>query len=76
MKFSDVFTSKDKIQLDKKTLIILRWIAAFGQFTTISVVYFIFKFQLPFFYCSLIIFFGVLTNIYLSFGVKNNQLIT
>ena len=74
MKFSDVFTSKDTIQLDKKTLVILRWIAAFGQLVTISVVYLIFKFELPFFYCLLIIFFGVLTNIYLSLGIKNNQL--
>ena len=74
MKFSDVFTSKDNIQLDKKTLVILRWIAAFGQYTTISVVYFVLKFELPFFHCSLIIFFGILTNIYLSLRVKSSQL--
>jgi len=27
MKFSEVFKSKDNIQLDKKTLVALRWIA-------------------------------------------------
>jgi len=74
MKFSEVFTSKDNIQLDKKTLVILRWIAIVGQFFTISIVYFFLSFELPFFYCSAIILFGVLTNIYLQFRVKENQL--
>ena len=59
MKFSKVFTSKDNIHLDKKTLVILRWIANVGQFITISAVYFILRFELPFFYCSIIIFIGV-----------------
>ena len=45
MKFSEVFTSKDNIQLDKKTLVILRWIALVGQYLTISIVYFIFQFD-------------------------------
>ena len=74
MKFSDVFTSKDNIQLDKKTLVILRWIAIFGQFITINFVYFLLKFEFPFFSCLLIIFSGVLTNIYLAFKFKKNQL--
>ena len=74
MKFSEFFTSKDNIQLDKKTLVALRWISLVGQYLTISIVYFIFKFELPFFYCSLIIFFGVLTNLYLQFKFKKNQL--
>jgi len=74
MKFSEIFTSKDKVQLDKKTLVFLRWIALVGQYLTISIVYFIFKFELPFFYCSLIIFIGFLTNIYLQFKFKKNQL--
>ena len=74
MKFSEVFTSKDNVQLDKKTLVFLRWIAIVGQFVTISVVFFIFKFELPFFYCSMVIFLGVLSNFYLQFKFKNNQL--
>ena len=74
MKFSEVFTSKDNIQLDKKTLVILRWIAIVGQYLTISIVYFFFKFELPFFYCSIAIFFGVITNFYLQFIFKKNQL--
>jgi len=74
MKFSEVFTSKDNIQLDKKTLVILRWIALVGQYLTINIVNFIFKYELPFFYCSLVIFIGVITNFYLQFIFKNNQL--
>jgi len=74
MRFSEFFTSKDNIQLDKKTLVILRWIAIVGQYFTISIVYFIFKFELPFFYCSLVIFIGVITNLYLQFKFKKNQL--
>jgi len=74
MKFSEVFTSKDNIQLDKRTLVILRWIAIIGQYLTISIVYFILKFKLPFFYCSIIIFIGILTNFYLQFKFDKNQL--
>ena len=74
MKFSEVFSSKDSIQLDKKTLVFLRWIAIVGQLITISIVFFFFKFELPFFYCSIVIFLGALTNFYLQFKFKNNQL--
>jgi len=74
MRFSEFFTSKDSIQLNKKVLVNLRWIALVGQFLTISIVYFYFKFELPFFYCSIVILFGVLTNFYLQFKFKKNQL--
>ena len=74
MKFSEFFTSKDNIQLDKKTLVALRWIALGGQYLTINIVHFIFKFELPFFYCSFLIFIGFLTNFYLKFKFKKNQL--
>jgi len=74
MRFSDVFTSKDNIQLDKKTLVILRWIAIIGQYISISIVYLILNFELLFFYCSIISLLGVVTNFYLQFVVKENQL--
>ena len=74
MKFSEVFTSKDNIQLDKRTLVILRWIAIVGQYITISIVYLVLSFELPFFYCSAVISIGVVTNFYLQFKVKKNQL--
>ena len=74
MKFSEVFASKDNIQLDKKTLVILRWIAIVGQLITINIVYFILNFDFPFTYCYLIIFFGILTNLFLQFKVKQKLL--
>ena len=74
MKFSEFFKTKDNIQLDKKTLVNLRWIALIGQYLTINIIYFIFKFNLPFLYCSLIIFIGLTTNFYLQFIFKKNQL--
>tara|TARA_B100000029_G_scaffold111519_1_gene103524 strand:+ start:22 stop:1308 length:1287 start_codon:yes stop_codon:yes gene_type:complete len=74
MKFSEFFTTKDNIQLDKKTLVTLRWIALAGQYFTIALVYFIFKFELPFLYCSIVVLLGILTNLYLQFGFKKNQL--
>ena len=74
MEFSEFFTSKDNLHLDKRTLVILRWIAIVGQYITISIVYLIFNFELPFFYCSIVILVGVATNLYLQFKVKENQL--
>ena len=74
MKFSEVFTSKNNIQLDKRTLVILRWITIIGQYISICIVYFFLNFELPIFHCSIIIFLGVLTNFYLQFGEKKNQL--
>ena len=74
MKFSEFFKSKDNIQLDKKTLVILRWIANIGQLISIVSVYIILNFSFPFFYCLMIILAGALTNFYLQFIVKENQL--
>ena len=74
MKFSDFFVSKDHTQLDKKTLVILRWIAIVGQYITISIVYFVFDFNFPFYLCLGAILIGAITNFYLQFYIKENQL--
>ena len=74
MKFSNFFKTRDNIQLDKRTLVILRWLALIGQYSTISIVYFYLKFEFLFFYCSIIILIGALTNVYLQFIIKENQL--
>ena len=76
MKFLDLFKSTDNIQLDKKTLVTLRWIAIAGQFFTINFVYFVLKFSFPYYYCCLVIFLGALTNCYLQFKVKKNLIST
>ena len=46
MNFSDFFKSKDNIQLDKKTLVVLRWLALIGQYITISIVFFVLNLRL------------------------------
>jgi len=74
MKFSETFTSKDSIKLDKETLLILRWIALLGQFFAIVLVKFIFNFKLELLLCLLIIAIGVLSNFYLKFKIKEKQL--
>jgi len=74
MKLLEIFKVSDEIQLDKKTLVTLRWIAIIGQLITINFVFFILNFDFPFFYCSAIVFFGILTNIFLQFRDKKNLL--
>ncbi len=70
MKLLEALKLKENIELDKKTLVILRWIAIAGQLVTINIVYFILHFDFPFIYCSVIIFFGIFTNFFLQFKVK------
>ena len=74
MKFSETFTSKDSIKLDKETLLILRWIALLGQFFAIVLVKFIFNFKLELLLCLSIITIGILSNFYLKFKIKEKQL--
>ena len=74
MKLLDLLKYEEDLRLEKKTVIILRWIALIGQLITIYLVHFLFGFQLPLIYCSLTIFFGGLTNIFIQFNFKNNQL--
>ena len=74
MKLLEIFKSSNDIQLDKKTLVVLRWIAIIGQFITINFVYLILELDFPYIYCFSIIFFGSLTNIFLQFRVGEKLL--
>ena len=60
--------------LKKSTYISLRWIAIIGQLISINVVYLYFNFDFDYIYSSLIIFFGILSNIYLILIYKKTQL--
>ncbi len=61
--------------LSKRTFVNLRWIALLGQLISVLFVEYILKFNFEFYYyCLIIIFFGIFTNIYLQFKVKENQL--
>ena len=60
--------------LNKSTYINLRWIAYIGQLIAILIVEFLLKFNFDYFICISIIGLSVLTNLFLQFKVKDNQL--
>ncbi len=70
MNFSNLFRIGENLNLDRKTLVYLRWIAITGQFLTISFVYFYLNLDLPILWTFLVIGVGFLTNIYLQFRIK------
>ena len=74
MDFSTLFRVKENLNLDKRTLTILRYIAIFGQFFAINTVYFYLGLTFPIELSYLVIFIGLLTNLYLQFGIRINQL--
>ena len=74
MDFSTLFRTKENLNLDKNTLTILRYIAMFGQFTAISIVYFYLDLKFPIKESYIIIVIGLLTNFFLQFKIKVNQL--
>ena len=70
MNFSTLFRLEENLNLDKKTLVFLRWIAIFGQLFSVNLVYFFLNLEFPIFLCHIIIFLGFLTNLFLQFGFK------
>ena len=60
--------------LNKSIYINLRWIGIIGQFITINIVYFFFKFQFNIYLTNLIIFLGILTNLILVYFYQKNIL--
>ena len=74
MDFSTLFRTKENLNLDKSTLTILRYIAIIGQFIAINVVFFYLNLEFPITASLIVVFIGLLTNLYLQFKVKANQL--
>ena len=74
MKLSNFLRYDEDLTLQKKTVVILRWIALIGQLITIYVVHFLLELNLPIILCSITIFCGGLTNIFIQFTFKKNQL--
>ncbi len=74
MKFSTLFRLEENLHLDKKTLVILRWIAIVGQLIAINLVYSYLNLSFPIIESHIIIFIGLITNLYLQFKIKTNQL--
>ncbi len=60
--------------LKKSTYISLRWIGIIGQLISINVVYFYFNFEFNFTLSNIIIFIGILSNLYLIFIYNKTQL--
>ncbi len=71
MKF---FETSKFYSLKKSTYINLRWIGIIGQLLSVNLVYFYFNFDFNFLFCNLVIFFGILSNIFLIFVYKKTQL--
>ena len=74
MNLSTLFRKKENLNLDKNTLTTLRYIAIFGQFLAINIVFFYLKLPFPIELSYLIILLGLGTNLYLQFAIKLNQL--
>tara|TARA_B100001029_G_scaffold166327_1_gene158674 strand:- start:75 stop:1361 length:1287 start_codon:yes stop_codon:yes gene_type:complete len=60
--------------LNKSTYVNLRWIAIIGQLIAILSVQFVLNFKFNYFYCLSIVILSILTNLYLIFKFKENQL--
>ncbi len=60
--------------LNKITYVNLRWIGVIGQFITINAVTFLFKFEFNFLLANIIVLIGALSNIFLFYFFKKNQL--
>jgi len=74
MNFSTLFRTKENLNLDKNTLTILRYIAIFGQFIAVNLVFFYYDLQFPLKESYIIILVGLITNLFLQLRVKVNQL--
>ena len=70
MDFATIFRLEENLNLDRKTLVFLRWIAIFGQLFSVNLVYFFLDLNFPVLLCHIVIFIGLFTNIYLQFGLK------
>ena len=58
----------------KSTYISLRWIGIAGQLLAVNFVYFFLNFEFNWLFSSITIFFGILSNLYLTFIYKKTQL--
>ena len=71
MKF---FETSKYYTLKKSTYISLRWIGIIGQLLSIYIVYFYLNFDFKFIISNIVIFVGVLSNLYLIFIYQKTQL--
>ena len=70
----EISSSSKSSHLNRISYINLRWIGIIGQFITINVVAFIFKFEFNFIIANVVVLIGALSNIFLIYFFKKNQL--
>jgi two-component system sensor histidine kinase RegB len=71
MKF---FQTSKYYSFKKSTYISLRWIGIIGQLISVNFVYFFLNFKFDFLTSNVVIFFGILSNLYLIYIYKKTQL--
>ena len=71
MKF---FEASNLYSINKSTYSNLRWIAYLGQLSTILFVEFFLNFKFNYLACIGILLFSILTNLYLQFRIRENQI--
>ena len=69
-----VFDNSELFTLNRLTYVNLRWIAFIGQIVSIFIVEFVLNFKFNYLPCLTVISLGVITNIYLQFKIKENQI--
>ena len=68
------FETSKYFSLKKSTYINLRWIAIIGQLVSVNFVYLVLNFEFNFIECNTVIFFGIISNIYLIYFYNKSQL--
>ena len=71
MKF---FETSKHYSFKKSTYVSLRWIGIIGQFISVNFVFFFLDFKFNFILSNIIIFFGIVSNLYLIFIYNKTQL--
>ena len=70
----ELIKTSNLYSLNKSTYVNLRWIAYIGQIIAVLFVQFFLEFNFNYVICILIILFSILTNFFLQFRIKENQL--
>ena len=70
----EFFKTSNLYSLNKSTYVNLRWIAYIGQLSAILIVEFLLNFNFNYTLCVIIVFLGILTNLYLHLKIKENLL--
>ena len=70
----ELLNNSKNYSLNRKTYINLRWIGIIGQFITINSVAIIFKFEFNFILANIVVLIGAISNIFLFYFFKKNQL--